>query len=82
MKPIATLVALFDKLMDSNSLFLTANTSTVYAFPDLDLKRDGATVVEAAEGMLGAVNDGYFRFVEIITGGNQSWRPSEIIKTN
>ncbi|MGI9239289.1 MAG: hypothetical protein ACR2RV_00725, partial [Verrucomicrobiales bacterium] len=39
-------VVLFDKLMDSKSLFLTANTATVYVFPDLDLKRDGPTVVE------------------------------------
>ncbi|WP_018969895.1 DUF1254 domain-containing protein [Rubritalea marina] len=68
-------VVLFDKLMDSKSLFLTANTSTVYTFPDLDLKRDGPTVVEAAKGMLGAANDGFFRFVENITGGKYLFLP-------
>ena len=58
-------VSIFDGLMDSKSLYLTANTATVYAFPDLDLKRDGATVIEMPQGVLGAINDGYFRFVEI-----------------
>ena len=38
-------VILFEKLMDSNSLFLTGNTDTVYAVPILDLKKDGPTVV-------------------------------------
>jgi hypothetical protein len=37
-------VAIFDELMDSKALFLTANTSTLYVVPDLDLKRDGPTV--------------------------------------
>jgi len=57
-------VVIFDKLMDSNSLFLTGNTSTVYVLPDLDLKRDGPTVVEAPAGMLGAFNDAWFRYVQ------------------
>ena len=68
-------VVLFDKLMDSKSLFLTANTATVYVFPDLDLKRDGPTVVEAPKGLLGAANDGFFRFVENITGGKYLFLP-------
>ncbi len=68
-------VVLFDKLMDSKSLFLTANTATVYVFPDLDLKRDGPTVVESPEGLLGAANDGFFRFVENITGGKYLFLP-------
>jgi len=29
-------VHIFDKMMDSRSLYLTANTSTVYCFPDVD----------------------------------------------
>jgi len=37
------------KLMDSRSLFLTANTSTVYVLPDIDLKGDGPIVVEAPQ---------------------------------
>jgi len=56
-------VTIFDKLMDTKSLWLTANSSTVYCVPDLDLKRDGPTVVEAPDGLLGAANDAWFRFV-------------------
>ena len=56
-------VMLFDKLMNAKSLFLTGNTATVYVVPDLDLKRDGPTVVEAPDGLLGAANDGFFRFI-------------------
>ena len=55
-------VVIFDKLMSSESLFLTANTSTMYAFPFLDLKTDGPTVVEIPQGMLGAFNDMWFRY--------------------
>jgi hypothetical protein len=38
-------VLIFDKLADSNPLFLTANTETVYVIAFLDLKADGPTVV-------------------------------------
>ena len=55
---------LFDELMDSNSLFLTGNTDTVYASCFLDLERDGPTVVEIPPGAgPGTVNDAFFRFV-------------------
>ena len=56
-------VLLFDKLMDSQSLYLTGNTSTMYVFPNLDLERDGPTVLEAPAGMLGAFNDAWFHYV-------------------
>ena len=56
-------VMIFEDLMDPKSLFLTANSSTIYAIPDLDLKRDGPTVVETPDGLLGAANDGFFRFI-------------------
>ena len=59
-------VLVFDKLMDSQSLYLTANTSTLYVFPNLDLERDGPTVIEAPAGMLGAFNDAWFRYVQDI----------------
>ncbi len=68
-------VVIMDGLMDPKSLFLTANTSTIYVLPDLDLKRDGPTVVESPKGLLGAANDGYFRFVENITGGKYLFLP-------
>ena len=57
-------VLIFDKLMDSKSLYLTGNTSTLYVLPNLDLERDGPTVVEAPPGMLGAFNDAWFRYVQ------------------
>jgi hypothetical protein len=57
-------VAIMDQLMDSNPLFLTGNTDTVYASAILDLERDGPTVVEVPAGSGPAtVNDAYFRFV-------------------
>jgi len=57
-------VLIFDNLMDSNSLFLTGNTSTVYALGFLDLQRDGPTVIEIPPGAgPGTTNDAYFRFV-------------------
>ena len=53
-----------DKLMDSNPLFLTANTDTVYAFNAFDLKKTGPLVIEIPPGTgPGTVNDAFFRFV-------------------
>jgi hypothetical protein len=55
---------IMDKLLDSAPLFLTGNTDTVYCMTMLDLKRDGATVVEVPAGSgPGTVDDAYFRFV-------------------
>jgi len=57
-------ILLYSDLMDSNSLFLTGNTDTIYALGILDLERDGPTVVEVPAGAgPGTVNDAYFRFV-------------------
>lgn len=57
-------VAILDALMDSNPLFLTGNTDTVYASGILDLDRDGPIVVQIPPGCgPGAVNDAWFRFV-------------------
>ena len=57
-------VVIFDDLMDSDPIFLTGNTDTVYALAFLDLNRDGPTVVEIPEGSgPGTVNDAFFRFV-------------------
>ena len=50
-------------------MFLTANSTTMYVVPDLDLKRDGPTVVEVPEGLLGAANDAYFRFINNLPAG-------------
>ena len=55
---------IFDQLMDSNPLFLTGNTDTVYCFAFLDLEKDGPTVVEVPPGCgPGTVDDAFFRFV-------------------
>jgi hypothetical protein len=57
-------VLIFDELMDSNALFLTGNTDTVYVSAFLDLKKDGPTVIEVPAGSgPGTVNDAFFRFV-------------------
>jgi len=57
-------VLIFDQLMDSNSLFLTGNTDTVYVSVFLDLKKDGPMVIEVPPGTgPGTVNDAFFRFV-------------------
>jgi hypothetical protein len=57
-------VLIMDRLLDSNPLFLTGNTDTVYLSGILDLERDGPTVVEVPpECGPGTVNDAFFRFV-------------------
>lgn len=57
-------VSIFSKLLDSKSLYLTGNTSTLYAQAYLDTEVDGPTVIEVPPGMLGAINDSWFRYVE------------------
>jgi len=56
-------VIIFDTLLDSKSLFLTANTSTMYALGFLDLKKDGPTVVELPPRMLGILDDMAFLYM-------------------
>lgn len=57
-------IIIFDELMDSNSLFLTGNTDTVYITAFLDLKRDGPTVVEIPPGAgPGIIIDAYSRYM-------------------
>ena len=51
-----------ETLMDARSLFLTPNTTTVYAFGCLNLDA-GPMVFEAPPGVLGPVDDAYFRWV-------------------
>ncbi len=56
-------VVIWESLMDAKTLVLTANTETVYGMGFLDLKGDGATVVEAPPKMLGAAMDTLQRFL-------------------
>ncbi len=55
-------VIVFSKLMDSKSLFLTANADTIYIIGDLDLTK-GPMVVEVPPKVLGTVQDAWFRWV-------------------
>ncbi|MCU4156090.1 DUF1254 domain-containing protein [Carboxylicivirga sp. A043] len=56
-------VIMTENLMDSKPLFLTANTSTLYVTPYLNLKETGPVVLEIPPGMLGAFNDAWFRYL-------------------
>lgn len=55
-------VVIFSGLMDSRSLFLTANADTVYFFSSLDLTK-GPLVVETPPDTLGLFDDMWFRWV-------------------
>lgn len=55
-------VLIFSELMDSSSLFLTANADTVYYIGFIDLS-DGPMVVETPPLALGTFDDMWFRWV-------------------
>ena len=55
-------ILLFSELMDSESLFLTANADTVYYLGFVDLA-DGPIVVETPPDALGTFDDHWFRWV-------------------
>jgi len=55
-------IGIFEDLMDARSLFLSANSTTIYVTSMFDL-RDGPVVLEAPSGVLGPIDDAYFRFV-------------------
>jgi hypothetical protein len=55
-------VFLFDKLLDSASIYLTGNTETAYGTTFLDLS-DGPIVVESPPNCLNVVDDFWFRYV-------------------
>ena len=59
----ANRIALFPQLLDSQTLVVTANTSTLYAYTYTDLAHDGPTVIEIPPGMLGFLDDAWQRFV-------------------
>ena len=59
-------VMLTENFMDSTALFLTANTSTIYATTCLDLKKTGPTVVEVPQRLLGAFDDARFLYMQDI----------------
>jgi len=55
-------LGIFEQLMDARSLFLTPNSTTMYAMTEINVK-DGPIVVEVPPGVLGPVDDAYFRWV-------------------
>ena len=55
-------VLIFSELMDSNSLFLTANADTIYVMGYCDLSK-GPVVIEGPPRFLGTVQDAWFRWV-------------------
>ncbi|MGO9932604.1 MAG: DUF1254 domain-containing protein [Steroidobacteraceae bacterium] len=55
-------IGITEDLMDARSLFLTPNSTTVYVMMCVDLK-DGPVVVEVPPGVLGPVDDAFFRYV-------------------
>ena len=56
------IIGIYEDLMDSKALFLTANMDSIYTITWLDLK-DGPMVVESPPNTLGMVNDFFFRYV-------------------
>jgi hypothetical protein len=60
-------VVIFSELMDSSSLFLTANADTIYNLAVLDLTK-GPLVVEVPPNALGTVNDMWFGWIIDIGG--------------
>ena len=56
-------VGITKTLLDSKSLLLTANTSTIYVTPCINVGKNGPIVMETPPGMLGAFNDAWFRYI-------------------
>jgi len=55
-------VIVFSDLMDSKSLFLTANADTIYIIGTFDLTK-GPVVIEVPPQVLGTVQDAWFRWI-------------------
>lgn len=60
--PANETAVLFEDLMDSKALFLTANTTSVYMFSWLEMG-DEPMVIETPPNVLGFINDHWFRYV-------------------
>jgi len=55
-------LAVWADLLDARGLLLTAQSTTPYAFAEIDLK-NGPVVVEVPPAVLGTLDDAYFRFI-------------------
>ena len=60
--PANITIPTFEKLMDSRSIFLTANANTPYTWIWINLK-DGPLVAEIPPNVLGMINDMWFYYV-------------------
>ena len=60
--PVNQTIPIFEQLVDSRSVFLTANDNTVYSWAWLDLSK-GPLVVEVPPKVLGLVDDMWYRWV-------------------
>ncbi len=60
--PANVTIPTFETLMDSRSLFLTANANTPYTWMWINLK-DGPLVAEIPPGVLGMINNMWFHYV-------------------
>lgn len=60
--PINATVPIFEQLVDSRSIFLTANDNTAYSWTWVDIS-NGPLVVEVPPKVLGTVNDMWYRWV-------------------
>jgi len=61
--PPNTTALIFEELMDSKALFLTANTTSVYMMLWLEMKEGEPMVVETPPDVLGIIDDHWFKYV-------------------
>jgi hypothetical protein len=66
-------LVLWEELYDARSLLLTPQTTTPYAFAEINVKDEPAIVEVPAGRLVGAVDDAFFRWVTDlgVTGPNQ-----------
>lgn len=62
-------ITISESFLDSNSLWLTGNTSTPYALFSVDVK-DGPIVMDLKTPVLGFIDDAFFQYVGDIGVGN------------
>ncbi len=56
-------ILIWENLMDSKSLVLTGNNTSLYTWGFLDLKKDGPTVIELPADVLGILDNMYMRYL-------------------
>ena len=61
--PPNTTALIFEELMDSKALFLTANTTSVYMMLWLEMKEGEPMVIETPPDVLGIIDDHWFKYV-------------------